>query len=94
MKDDHGQFKVDSCGWLELNVNCVSLASFLTPSPNSKLADLEQWQAKDFLKKYAPERDDHPQLDRPTAALGSEENIYSLGNCNLERMQSKVQPLV
>ena len=66
-----------------VNSKSISLARFLIPSWKSALTNLEKGQAKDLLKKYAPGRDDHPQLDRPTAALGSEENIYSLGNCGL-----------
>ncbi|XP_078349773.1 uncharacterized protein LOC144634629 [Oculina patagonica] len=63
-----------------LDIKCVTLASDLVPSRESVLQydeQIEHGKAKELLKKRVPNR----RTMRPV--LGSEENIYSLGNCGL-----------
>ena len=74
-----------------LDIKCVSLAENLVPSRKSTLEHdklIEHGKAKELLMKYVPldlrrKRTALPSVAASVAALGSEENIYSLGNCGL-----------
>ncbi|XP_078349763.1 uncharacterized protein LOC144634621 [Oculina patagonica] len=68
-----------------LEIKSVSLASYLIPSWRFMLnfdKQIEHGKAKELLKTYVPKKATSPRL-RSIAAMGSEENIYSLGNCGL-----------
>ena len=71
-----------------LDIKCVSLASGLLPSWGFKLnydKQIVHGKAKELLKTYVPKRTRSPvsAVLPSVAALGSEEDIYTLGNCGL-----------